>query len=180
MTLTVGTDTYITLADAEVYIPLHYLSTDAKKIVWDSAPDGDKEIALRRSTQSIETIRYPGAKYDVDQTLAFPRVIPGVWPARREFDYDDCPYSIWWTGSGDVPDEIKYAEVEEALEILSPAEGTALKKRIKRGVTSVGIGHFKEAYQPQSMSMDNISAVLQSERARELLSRFKEGSYRVL
>lgn len=186
MAITVGTDTYITIADADTYAGLFYLPTEAKFLAWDAAEDSVKEILLRRATQSIEVMQYPGKKYDNDQTLSFPRVIPNVWPLRREIrnwcfvDYNLCPWSASWIESGEVPDEIKYAEVEEALEILTPELGSSVKSRTQKGVKSVGILHFSESYIPGSMSIGNMASVIGSIKARELLSKFQGGSFRVV
>lgn len=49
MSLTVGEDTYISLADADTYFSNFYDSSD-----WDAATDAEKEAALRASTQYVD------------------------------------------------------------------------------------------------------------------------------
>ena len=44
MTITVGTDTYISIADADTFVAANYLTTEAKYIAWDALADAAKEI----------------------------------------------------------------------------------------------------------------------------------------
>lgn len=69
--LTVGTDTYISLADADTYWSEHYSSAE-----WDAADEGDKEKALRSATQYVDKHytwigSHPGSE---SQKLSWPRL----------------------------------------------------------------------------------------------------------
>lgn len=189
MTITVGTDTYVTVADADTYVSLNYLSTEAKSVAWDTLSDGDKEILLRRATQSIEVLKYPGLKFDSSQTLTFPRQKLPQLPVRRELVYCDwwfdtfgfaCPFSDVWTSTGDVPDAVKNAEIEEALEIASPSAGSSIRNRKQKGVTSVKIGNFSENFQPGATSISNMASVFGSIKAQEFIAQFQNGGFRVV
>ena len=72
MSLTVGEDSYISLDEAEIYM------VTFGHVEWILAQDKDneKEIALRKATQFIDTIgvgKWKGRKTFLDQKLAFPR-----------------------------------------------------------------------------------------------------------
>lgn len=74
MALTVGTDTYVTLADAETYATEHFIGDD--KTTWDGASDADKEAALRQATQYIDAKfhdRFVGFIQSTAQALEWPR-----------------------------------------------------------------------------------------------------------
>lgn len=189
MTITVGADTYVSVADADTYVGLNFISTDPKRVAWDLLSDGDKEILLRRATQSIEAIKYPGLKFETSQTLSFPRQNLPQWPIRRELDYCNwwfdsfgtiCPFSSLWTATGDVPDAIKNAEIEEALESASPGIGSSIKKRKQKGVTSVKIGNFSENFQPGATNISNMASVFGSIKAQEFIAQFQNGGFRIV
>jgi len=181
MTLTVGTDTYISLADANAYVALFFISTDAKLIAWDLVAEADKEIILRRATQSIETIKFPGKKYDPDQTLSFPRADAPVLPLRRENTILSTYWSEdWWLDDGTVPDKVKYAQVEEALEIASPSKDSARKSRLTGAQNSFSIGNYSENIAGGGAATGTPKTVLLSIRAQELLADFANGSFSVV
>lgn len=75
MALTVGTDTYISLADAETWATEHLLGSP--KTAWDAASDPEKEAALRNATEFIDRTfdgRWVGvSKADSDQVRTWPR-----------------------------------------------------------------------------------------------------------
>lgn len=74
MALTVGTDSYISLADAETYAAAHFIGSDAT--AWDAASDTDKEAALRQATQYVDAKfrdRFLGYIQSTTQALEWPR-----------------------------------------------------------------------------------------------------------
>lgn len=100
--LTVGTDTYISLADADAY----WVSKNNS--VWAAASNADKEKALIEATQYIDgAFTFIGVIDDVDQPLAWPRVatIP-----RGNFKGKDVD---------GIPKKLEQANAELALEALS-------------------------------------------------------------
>ena len=99
-TLTVGTNSYINLTDAEAYfINLPYTT------VWDAGTDDEKEEVLIRATQMIDWREFKGSRYDSTQTLKFPR--SGLYSDGIALD-DDA-----------IPSRVKYAVCELAIYLLS-------------------------------------------------------------
>lgn len=91
MALVVGTDTYITLVDADAYFASRYNSS-----AWIALNNSDKEILLRSATRALDVYgTWGGEKTDENQALEFPR--------------DD----------EEIPENIKVAECEIANNILS-------------------------------------------------------------
>lgn len=68
MALVVGTNSYITLADAETYFAERLNSTE-----WDAETDANKTAALIQATKMIDFRSYLGGRYVSTQALAFPR-----------------------------------------------------------------------------------------------------------
>jgi hypothetical protein len=69
MSLTVGTDTYLSLDDADTYFG-NRLHTDT----WDAASDDDKEAALKMACSLMENrVHWLGAPTDSSQALSWPR-----------------------------------------------------------------------------------------------------------
>lgn len=122
--LTVGTDSYTSLVDADEYWSEHYNSAD-----WDAASDSDKEKALRTATQYIDKhyswIGYhPGS---LSQKLAWPR-LNAVDKQGRTI-----------TG---IPDEVKDATAYLAQEelrggILRPKSRGGAIKSVQAGSVNV-------------------------------------------
>jgi hypothetical protein len=50
VSIVVGTDSYVTVIEADTYISLHYLSTNAQRQAWEELITEDKEIILRKAT----------------------------------------------------------------------------------------------------------------------------------
>lgn len=74
MAVTVGTDSYISLSDAETYVTNHVIGDD--KTTWDAASDADKEAALRQATQFVDAKfrdRFLGYIQSTSQALEWPR-----------------------------------------------------------------------------------------------------------
>ena len=78
MELRVGTDSYVTLEEANDYVKSYYLSNSAEYISWfnSEVSDDDRRAALRQSALSLNNLKYTGRKKLRGQSLAFPRVKP--------------------------------------------------------------------------------------------------------
>lgn len=104
MALTVGTDSYLSLADANTYW------SNRDNDVWSAASDTEKEAALREATQFIDAT-YEFIGYQVTtNSLAFPR--NDVYITKGNFagvSYDNTT----------IPPQIEDACAELALEALS-------------------------------------------------------------
>ena len=86
MTITVGTDTYVSLADARAYITKNGL-TPLPTV------DADAEALLVRATFALDRIygnRYLGMKRYITQNLAWPR----LFAAGQPHGYNEWPYII--------------------------------------------------------------------------------------
>lgn len=74
-------DSYISIASADTY------HTAMGNPAWGLADDADKEPALRRATQYVDTqYQFRGSQLTSTQALAWPRSISGMsldWPIRR-------------------------------------------------------------------------------------------------
>lgn len=123
-----GINSYVTRAEADAY-----LDNSIRTSAWASVSGSDKDRALLMAFQLLQRQRYIGAKTDITQIAAFPRV--GVT------DVDGNPLS-----SNAVPVAIESAQIELAF-VLSqdPAQeasgGTGAQiKRVSAG--SVAVEYF--------------------------------------
>lgn len=104
MTLVVGTDTYLSVADADTYW------SNRNNSVWSAATNAEKEAALREATLYIDgAFNFIGYQI-ITNVLAWPR--DGVLVESGNFagvNYDNTT----------IPPQIKNACAELALEALS-------------------------------------------------------------
>lgn len=157
MALVVGTDTYLSMADADEYVDENLTSTDAKYIVWKALTKSDAEVLLRKSARIIDMQPVQGYKVSSIQTMSFPRV---MWTdAVNGFTQYD------------VPDAVKYAQVEIALSL---AQGNSEERSDlqAQGVKAFSLGNLSETYAGKS------GGVI-SQRAKELLAPFLGGGFRI-
>ncbi len=183
MTITVGTDTYVTIAEADALIASMFLSADAQLLAWNNLSDADKEIALRRATVSLERLVWVGQKYDSDQVLFFPRVTASPIPNRRGGSYrQDQEYQTFSPASPTVPDAIKNAEVYEALEIASPSTDTDNFDDKNATVKSEKVGDWSANYGGGNtgVSARSAQAIIKSKMARDYIAPFLSGGYRTV
>jgi hypothetical protein len=138
--LTVGTDTYISLTDAALYLSNYYTSTDAKYTAWSALSDSDCEVLLRQALQIIDRQPFTGVKAFSTQTLAFPRAMHSDWMyALNYIDQNTGLYS-----QTAVPDAVKYAQCEIAITL---AEGKSTRMDLQQqGVKSYSIGNLSETF----------------------------------
>jgi len=160
MPLIVGTDSYITLVEAEAYLADYILPTDKQYVVWDDLADSVKEIHLRYACQSIEAVKFTGKRYEEDQALSFPRT-----------------YS--WGTPEEVPEAVKIAQAFEALELSSPgadSEKYEARTGVVKSYSLKGLGGetFRDIV-PGSSGM--LSLCIKSRRAQLQLSKLAGGGY---
>lgn len=128
--LTVGTDTYITIAEADIIINGRLLSTDAQSVAWAALSDGDKEVYLWHAITWIETLPFSGGKYDYEQPLQFPR------------DYNS---------SGAVPEAVRQAQALEAAASVGMLEQIDKRAQLRaQGIMHFSAGKLSETYGPVS------------------------------
>lgn len=123
--LTVGTDSYITLKEAdEILTSCH---NDSLLDKWLTISESEKECIIRNATYKIDCLPFSGHKHTVNQALQFPR---GT--------------------SKDIPYKVKLAVAEECLATID----TELLKRIslqQQGVSSITLGSASESYGDSSV-----------------------------
>lgn len=180
MAITVGTDTYVTIAEADTYIEEHYVSTDTQRVTWEALSDTDKEIYLRNATLVLEDIPYRGRKSDSDQTLAFPR-------CYKSFDYisdldtwytKDFYYCSYYCES-ETPDSVKYAQIHEALENASPSDDSDVFNSRNSNVKSYSVTGLSETFQNVNSSYAGVTATLMSKKAQRLIHKYAGGGFGV-
>lgn len=151
---------YVTLDEADTYVSEHYTSTETFRQGWESLENADKAVLLRRSFQVIELLPFSGRKTCCDQPFAFPR-----WPHTE------------------VPDSIKFAQIEQAL-IGADAEATEDAKQYERmwqwGVSTYTIGNLSERISRGIYGADALKKVgITSATASRLLAPFLQGGYSI-
>lgn len=117
MTVEVGTNVYLTVADADAYAAANFLGADTT--AWDAADEPTKEAGLRQAAQYIDARfrdRFPGLIQSTSQDLEWPRI-------------NACDRS-GRVISG-IPDAVKNASVELAKERIK--NGVSLAPALPRG-----------------------------------------------
>lgn len=150
---------YNTVEEANAYITSHYTSTDESRVRWESFSDEDKQVLLTRAHDVIDSLPLTGRKTSVDQPDAFPR----------------CPYM-------GVPDAVKSAECELALSLSDEAANASLddyRKMIDYGIQSYSIGNFSETLLSYSKNSVEIKYGLNSSKAKQLLTPWLTGGFRI-
>lgn len=144
-TLVVGTDTYATLAECDTYLTNHYLSTDTNLVAWNLLSDANCDTLLRAACIVIDRLPLVGYKSVVTQTLQFPRTI---WTEHDQTVWGIRIGNPSWYVQSDVPTEVKYAQCEIALSLIT-GENARLKLQ-REGVKSFSIGSLSETYKTAS------------------------------
>lgn len=99
MALVVDTNSYIDVADAELYFADRLHSS-----AWTGATAGDKSASLIGATKAIEAFKFKGKRYSTTQSLSFPR--DGIYVDNILID------------GATVPQDIKDAVCEYAILML--------------------------------------------------------------
>jgi hypothetical protein len=169
MAITVNTDTYIALPDCEAYLAQHYISADAKLVVWSALSDADKEILLRQAAKFIDRQPLQGYKYITTQAMAFPRYLY-TESRLNEKDLHPLLRQNGWYSDGTVPDAVKHAQCEIALQL---AQGPSERAEMQRqGVKSFSLGNLSESYTGTKNGIPSFEA-------RELLAPYIGGGFRI-
>lgn len=155
ITLTVGVDTYLTLADADAYFTRRFGSE-----TWTAATSDDRSRALIVATRTLDALLLKGRKYVTTQALAFPRVLPRT----RSFD-DTITQTIIVTPVV-VPATVIAAQCEEALAVLAGIVAPP------QGVTAQSFGKASETY-------SGALVTLLSREAQVLMTPWIAGAVRI-
>lgn len=151
--VTVG---YVTTTEASEYIAARYTSDDPKRLAWEALEDTNKEVYLLRSVEAINGLPFPGRPTLPTQSYAFPR-----WP------------------SSVIPEEVKAAQIENALSLSDTTESAAADEyALMRlyGIESVTIGHYSEKL---SKKFDTRGIGITSGKAMQLLQPLLRGGYQI-
>lgn len=135
ISITVGTDSYISLEDANTYFS-RKLDVD----VWDNSSDTDKIKALIQATVIIDSLNLIGQMYDYNQILQFPRV------------YKYVPRQDIKLLVNQVPTAVINACCEEALGVLESRNNPLADIRADaqaQGVKRIKNGDSEEEYTGQ-------------------------------
>jgi hypothetical protein len=150
MALIVGTNSYISVADAETYF-----ADQLDSATWTAATADQKAKALIAATRNIDLQLIKGQKKLDTQKLEFPR------------KYYKSGY---WLVEDTVPQSIINATCEEAQALLKPED--TREKRKAAGVKSVSIGDVSETYSDLAINKASNNMSLISPVARQFISGY--------
>lgn len=115
MSIVVGTDTYLSVADADTYW------SDRNNSTWSAATTAEKEKALREAAQYLDgAYTFIGVLADLEQVLAWPRSAAVI----RSGNFAGADFA-----SDEIPLKIKHACAELALDALD----ARLRPTLERG-----------------------------------------------
>lgn len=148
--LTIGIDSYVSVAEANEIVEKYFTSTNDMRTKWSALSDSDKESLLRHSCRSINNLKFSGRRATASQQLEFPRVqdYGAVGIGFRPWISQTYDNSIENEGfGGDGLNEAKQAQVVNAvyhgyMDKLS-VETTSMNIR---GLTSKKAGPIAESY----------------------------------
>ncbi len=168
-TLIVGVDSYVDVAEADAYVTAHFVSQAEERLAWEGFNEADKAVMLRAGAQAIESVRWTGKKLNETQALSFPRIKTTTFQS---------PYFTKSYAQSNEQD-VKAAQIEEAVARACPSEGTLRKDRLNEGMLYSAIGSMQERYgEIQSAGGVYLASVFESMRAAELMQKYV-GSYEV-
>lgn len=148
----VGTDSYVTIAEADAYIVANYPDLQT----WSEKSEDQKQALLMGACLDLESLPFPGQASQAGQVLSFPRF-----------------------GSEGVPLAIKAAQIEIALLPLTQSTEAEKRNELQRqGVKSFSIGDLSESYGEVSGLMASY-AFMQNEKVARLLMRYLGGAYEI-
>lgn len=177
MSIVVNENSYLSLADANTYVSDNYVSTATEYTSWGALNDANKELYLKKATKKIDRLYLRGIKAVSTQTLEFPRAIRTDY-RRENFPLVNIRLDADWVIETEVSQNVKDAQVEEALSIL--VDGTTANKRAKlqaQGVKSFSLGNLSENYGTGTKA--NGTTKLFSTEAQELLRYYLLGSVNI-
>lgn len=123
--LTIGTDSYITISEADKYLKC-VDGSDA----WFNLDDDKKEFNLRRAAWNIDALPLNSYKSSIYQDMQFPRGL-----------------------EKEIPEQVKLAQALEAL-ALSDVQSAQRRQLKADGITSVTLGSASESYSGNSSRAD--------------------------
>ena len=120
---------YVSLEEANDYISSSFLSSDEKRKAWEGLSDDDKKVLLRQSLMDIEALNFAGRKTDLNQPYKFPR-----------------------NGKTEVPDNVKYAQIEGAIDRTT----NSYFDINNNGIASESVGSVSYTYRETTKFQNNL------------------------
>lgn len=163
--LIVGVNSYVTCEEATQYVKTYFPEKSYLYTSWLALTVHDQNVALMRSTLALERLMYSGKKVDENQVLSFPRKYIGKVQT-------------------DVPQDIKYAQIENAVYIgctdSDSAEAIAddafYKSLRDKGITSYTMGSLSESFGNTAVmagiSPSSPEVILISPNAKALVQKY--------
>lgn len=148
---------YSTVVEADEYVSTRYISTDPVRTRWEGLTEDDKQALLNKSMDIINNLPLTGCKANADQENAFPRF-----------------------GQEEIPDAVKFAEIELALAYAdsdSVADVDHYRKMVQYGISSYSIGNFSEALLTYSKNGLELQYGVISTQAERLLTPWLSGGF---
>lgn len=159
--IVIGTNSYVTLEEANSYISNVYMSFTEQYKQWFSSElsDSDKESALISSALALNNLKYQGSKQVyVKQPLAFPRryiVGPGVYYTPFVTQCADTSLVTGCAGGSNGLELAKQAQIENALAyVIYGCTFTNARKRSLSGLRSKSVADVKETYDNNGYLID--------------------------
>lgn len=153
--LEVGKNTYVTIEEADAYIAENYSEKNILRAHWTVSSDEYKEQYLRKSMIEIESLPFVGRKTIWSGELQFPRTLLNAPLYVRRSPI----YLLYNRSDGEVPKEVKEAEIENALGIIQKSYRPTSKAAVLSALGLVPV--FSQE-----------SGKLSSEKAERLLKPF--------
>lgn len=132
--MTVGVDSYITIAEADDILNERYPTGNDALSRWASMFDDEREAYLLAACEQLEDLPWTGFAAHRGQTLSFPRV---QWGTGRLAALDAA-----------VPPAIRQAQAELALWLCGGGAKESERRAAlqAQGVTSFTLGDLSESY----------------------------------
>ena len=159
VTVTVGTNSYITVAECTTILG-DFFDVDN----WTNASNDTKEKALKMATRNIDSLNLLYEKYDVEQALAFPRNVNLAY--LDEVD-------------GEIPDLVKKAQALEALNVLDErASVNSIQQAQANGIQSQSIEGTSVTYSSIAIEKSyNKTDQLTSKIVRRILKPYIQSTF---
>lgn len=181
--LTVGVDTFISLADADEYTRSMYTEGNKLYDSWFGLSDEAKEAWLRRSTKALDRLKYQGEKKNYSQRLQFPRVhrnytggFGWAWAVSPYYDNQHTAISDMGFDDGGMS-AIAEATIENALYGVN-IDGVMLDiNHINiSGLTSKKAGSISETYGKSNASKNALRDIY-TDKVFSILIQWIVGSH---
>ena len=182
--LTVGVDSYISLADADEYTRSMYTEGDKLYDSWFGLSDEAKEAWLRRSTKALDRLKYQGEKRNYSQKLQFPRSYRNytggfgwAWAVSTYYDNQHIAVSDIGFNDGGMA-EIAEATIENALygTVLDKSAIEVTRMNIA-GLTSRKGGDISETYDRGKANSSNVMKDIFTDKVYTILVQWVIGSH---